>query len=147
MPVARSFEDLAVWQKAHQLVLAVYRVTRSFPREELFGLTSQVRRSAASVPANIAEGFRKSGKADKARYYNMALASLDETRYHLLLAHDLGYADTRSLRADGDEVARMLDSYARLIVASERNRRRGFGFSCLLISAVGSIFWLLASGF
>jgi len=75
---ARSYEDLDVWRKAHQIVLDVYVVTRAFPREELYGLTSQVRRSAASAPANITEGFRRQGTPDKLRFYNMALASLDE---------------------------------------------------------------------
>ena len=110
MPGARSFEDLEVWKKAHQLVLNVYRLTKSFPREEVFGLTSQVRRSAASVAANMAEGFRKMSKADKVRYYNHSLGSLEETRYHLLLAHDLKYGTTVQLRVEVDEVARMLDA-------------------------------------
>ncbi len=65
---ARTFEDLIVWQKAHQFVLAVYKFTDSFPRSELYGLTSQLRRAAVSIAANIAEGFKKSGKIDKARY-------------------------------------------------------------------------------
>jgi four helix bundle protein len=65
---ARTFQDLIVWQKAHQFVLSVYRLTEGFPRREIYGLTSQLRRAAISVPANIAEGFRKRGKADKARF-------------------------------------------------------------------------------
>ena len=78
---AKSYEELAVWQKAHQLVLDVYRITRPFPREEVYGLTSQLRRSAASVAANIVEGFRRPTRSDKARFYQMALASLDESHY------------------------------------------------------------------
>jgi four helix bundle protein len=83
--------DLLVWRKAHELVLAVYSFTATFPKEERYGLVLQIRRAAVSVPANIAEGFRRRGKADKARYMNMAEASLEESRYYLILAHDLGY--------------------------------------------------------
>jgi four helix bundle protein len=79
---AKTFEDLVVWQKAHQFVLAVYRVSRSFPRSETYGLTSQFRRAAVSVAANIAEGFRKRGKADKIRFLNIAQGSLEESRYY-----------------------------------------------------------------
>ena len=91
---ARTFQDLLVWRKAHQLVLAVYSFTKTFPKEETYGLALQMRRAAVSVPANIAEGFRRRGKADKARYMNMAEASLEESRYYLILAQDLGYGDT-----------------------------------------------------
>ena len=146
---ARSFEDLEVWRKGHRLVLDVYRTTRAFPREEMFGLTAQVRRSSASTPTNIAEGFRRTTKAEKARFYNIALASLDETRYHLLLAHDLGYADTIQLRVQVDEVARMLDSYARAIVASDRLRKsvRTYGIACLAAGGLSLLFRLLTSDF
>ena len=78
---AKSFEDLVVWQKAHRLDLDVYRATQRFPSEERFGLTSPLRRSAVSVAANIAEGFKKKGKPDKIRFMNIAQASLEETRY------------------------------------------------------------------
>src|SRR5256884_7330516 len=74
---ARTFQDLVVWRKAHELVLAVYSFTAAFPKQETYGLTLQMRRAAVSVPANIAEGFRRRGKADKARYMNMAEASLE----------------------------------------------------------------------
>ena len=80
---ARTFEDLVVWQKAHALALSVYRLTRSFPREERFGLTSQLRRAAVSVPGNIAEGFKRRGRTDKARLMNVAEGSLEEARYYL----------------------------------------------------------------
>src|SRR5438034_6733511 len=75
---ARTFQDLVVWRKAHELVLAVYSLTAGFPKEETYGLALQMRRAAVSVPANIAEGFRRRGKADKPRYMNMAEASLEE---------------------------------------------------------------------
>jgi four helix bundle protein len=101
MPVprvaARTFQDLVVWRKAHELVLAVYSFTATFPKEETYGLKLQMRRAAISIPANITEGFLRRGKADKARYMNMAEGSLDESRYYLILAKDLGYGDTGSL--------------------------------------------------
>ena len=74
---ARNFQDLIVWQKAHQFVLGVYRLSKAFPREEIYGLTSQFRRAAISVPANIAEGFKKKGRPDKVRFMNMAQGSLE----------------------------------------------------------------------
>lgn len=112
---AKKFEDLVVWQKAHQLVLEIYKLTRIFPQEELFGLTSQIRRAAVSVPANVAEGFKRKGKADKARFFNISQASLEEVRYYLILSQDLGYADTANLKANVDEISRMLDAYIRSI--------------------------------
>src|SRR5687768_9419608 len=88
---ARSFEDLIVWQKAHALAMGGYRLSAEFPREEVYGLTSQLRRAAVSVPANIAEGFKRRGQSDKARLMNVAESSLEEARYYLLLSRDLGY--------------------------------------------------------
>jgi four helix bundle protein len=81
VPAAQRFQDLLVWQKSHALVLSVYKLTASVPRHELFGLTAQMRRAAVSVPANIAEGFSKRGRADKARFMNTAQGSLEELRY------------------------------------------------------------------
>lgn len=112
---AKTFEDLVVWQKSHKLVLNIYRLTQSFPRNELFGLTSQIRRSAVSVPANIAEGFRRKGKADKLRFFNISQASLEETRYYLILTNDLNYADSKKLLVDLDEVGRILNAYMKSI--------------------------------
>jgi four helix bundle protein len=112
---ATGFRDLAVWQKAHCFVLDTYKLTRGFPKEELFVLTAQFRRAAISIPANIAEGFRKTGKFDKARFYNTAQGSLEECRYYLILSHDLGYADTLHLQERLDEIGRMLDAYTRAI--------------------------------
>lgn len=107
---ARRFEDLIVWQKAHALVLSVYRLSQEFPRTETYGLTSQLRRAAVSVPANIAEGFRKRGRQDKARFLNIAQGSLEEVRYYLILARDLGYA-ADDLAATVAEVSRLLNAY------------------------------------
>lgn len=112
---AKTFEELVVWQKSHQFVLEIYRLTQSFPQHELFGLVSQIRRSAVSVPANIAEGFKRKGKADKLRFFNISQASLEETRYYLILANDLGYAKTNHLKTNLDEISRMLDAYMKTI--------------------------------
>ncbi len=112
---ARNFRELEVFKKAHCWVLATYQTCRGFPRDELFGLTSQLRRAAVSVPANIAEGFVKRGKADKLRFYNIAQGSLEECRYYLILAQDLQYARTDGLMAALDEVSRMLEAYIRAI--------------------------------
>jgi four helix bundle protein len=103
------FEQLEVWQRAHQLVLAIYRITAAFPPEERFGLTSQMRRAAVSIPANIAEGFKRRGQRDKVHFYNISQGSLEEVCYYLLLATDLSY----SIHADEhtglvEETARML---------------------------------------
>jgi four helix bundle protein len=113
---AKSFEDLMVWRKAHQFVLAAYALTRSFPREEAYGLTSQFRRAAISIPANVAEGFRKRGAADKLRFLNIAQGSAEECRYYLILAKDLKYGDQPELLALLDEVTRLLVGYAQGIV-------------------------------
>lgn len=107
----RDFRSLKVWRKSHELTLKVYRATRSFPPEELYGLTSQTRRSAASIPANIAEGCGREGAREMTRFLHMAMGSASELEYHLLLAHDLTYlsaAAHRALTADVVEVKRML---------------------------------------
>jgi four helix bundle protein len=109
----QDFRNLKVWHKAHELVLEVYRVTREFPRDELFALTSQTRKSAASVPTNMAEGCGRGSDADFARFLWMANGSACELDYQLLLARDLGYiaAETyQGLFARLDEVKRMLAS-------------------------------------
>ena len=110
---ARSFQDLIVWQKAHQFVLAIYKHSEDFPRTETYGLTSQLRRAAVSIPANIAEGFKRKTKADKARMMNIAQGSLEECQYYLILTQDLGYGDTISLKAHLDEVGKLLNAYIR----------------------------------
>ena len=87
----KHFTDLIVWEKSHQLVLEVYKMTKKFPSEEKFGITSQMRRSAYSIPANIAEGFKRPGAKDKIRFYNIAQGSLSELSYFLILSKDLKY--------------------------------------------------------
>ena len=114
---ARSFEDIDIWKKAHQFVLDVYRLTEAFPKHELFCLTSQLRRAAISIPANFAEGFRKPSKREKYRFYSISLGSLEECRYYLRLASDLGYGKTDELRSHLEEVSKMLTSYAAKIRA------------------------------
>lgn len=108
---SQSFRDVLVWQKAHAFTLAVYRATDSFPKHELFALTSQLRRAAASIPSNFVEGFRKRTKPDKLKFYNIAQGSADECCYHLILAHDLNYADTTVLQTDLESVSRLLQGY------------------------------------
>ena len=108
---SQSFRDVQVWQKAHAFALACYRVTETFPKHELYTLTSQIRRSAASVPSNFVEGFRKRTTPDKLRFYNIAQGSADECLYQLILAHDLSYADTTQLQDELEEVSRMLQGY------------------------------------
>ncbi|HEV7798476.1 MAG TPA: four helix bundle protein [Pyrinomonadaceae bacterium] len=115
---ARNFQDLVVWQKAHHFVLGVYRLSKLFPREEIYGLTSQFRRAAISVAANIAEGFKKRGRADKVRFMNIAEGSLEECRYYLILAGDLGYGDPLMLLSELEEISKLLGSYSAAIKAS-----------------------------
>ena len=88
---SRTFKDLECWQKAHEFVIAVYRVTKQFPEDERYGLTSQFRRAAVSIAANICEGYKKLSKADKLRFMNIAQGSLEECRYYIILSHDVGY--------------------------------------------------------
>jgi len=111
--------DLIVWQKAHEFVLAVYRFTSDFPRTETYGLSAQFRRSAVSIAANIAEGFRKRGTLDKARFMNISQGSVEECRYYLILAQDLGYGETGELMRQMEEVSKMLEGYAKAILTSD----------------------------
>lgn len=116
---AQRFEDLIVWQKAHNWVLAVYRYSASFPRPEVYGLPSQIRQAAVSVPANIAEGFKKRGVRDKARFLNIAQGSLEECRYYLILCRDLGYGARPELTSQLIEVSKLLQSYVNPVCASD----------------------------
>lgn len=109
----KNFKELNVWLKSHQLVLAVYQVTKSFPSDELFGLTSQMRRAAASIPANIAEGCGRSSDAEFARFLYISFGSASELEYHILLAHDLGMLneiDCGKLTKNVIEIKKMLSS-------------------------------------
>lgn len=108
---AKRFEDVDIWKKSHAFVLETYRLTESFPKHELYGLTSQLRRAAVSIPANVAEGFGKPTKPDKLRFYGISQGSLEECRYYLILAMDLNYGDTSNLRIMLEEISKMLGSY------------------------------------
>ncbi|HYX69966.1 MAG TPA: four helix bundle protein [Terriglobales bacterium] len=114
----KNFRDLQVWQKAHHLTLATYKASGSFPREEMYGLTSQVRRCSASIPANIAEGCGKRGNAEFNRFLNIATGSASELEYHFLLARDLGFlsaTEYAQLDSGVTEVKRMLASLIRRV--------------------------------
>ena len=115
MQTAKRFEDLLVWQKSHALTLSTYRLTRAFPKEEMYGLCSQMRKAAVSVSANIAEGFAKRGRPDKARLMNVAQGSLEELRYYFLLSRDLEYLAANKISSEIDEVGRMLGAYIRTL--------------------------------
>lgn len=105
------------------MVLGVYRFSEHFPKHELFGLSSQLRRAAVSVAANIAEGFKKSGKADKLRFYNIAQSSLEECRYYFILARDLEYGDSNELMTQADSTARLLNAYRSAILNNSQTTR------------------------
>jgi four helix bundle protein len=118
-PPAKTFRDLLVWQKAHEFVLSVYKFTEAFPKQETYGLSLQMRRAAVSIPANVAEGFRKRGKPDKVRFMNIAEGSIEECRYYLFLAQDLAYGQTDSLMSTLEEVSRLLNAYSKAILAPD----------------------------
>ena len=123
----RDFHKLTVWQKAHQLALAVYDATRRFPSDELYGLTSQSRRAAASIAANIAEGCGRTGKGDFGRFLQIAAGSASELEYHLLLARDLGYLPEPVYRRLADnvcEVKQMLMSFMRKLAPTGGSQER-----------------------
>lgn len=115
---AKTFEDLIVWQKAHPFVLNVYKYTGSFPKEEIYALTSQFRRAAISIAANIAEGFKKRGKKDKLRFLNIAQGSAEECHYYLILSRDLNYGANTTLTEQLNEVSKLLNSYSLAILNS-----------------------------
>jgi four helix bundle protein len=121
----KNFHDLLVWRKAHSVVLACYKYTRNFPKEELYGITSQVRRCSVSIPANIAEGCGKRSNAEFQRFLVIAAGSASELEYHILLARDLDMlagSEYENLNCSVLEVKRML---AALIIKVERDRKAG----------------------
>lgn len=116
----RDFKELKVWQKAHRLVLDIYAQSRAFPADERFGLTAHLRKSAISVPSNIAEGSGRDGEREFARFLSIAAGSASETEYQLLLARDLGYLSPevhRQLDAQVGEARRMLASFMQKLTA------------------------------
>lgn len=112
----KSFQELDAWKKAHSLTLDIYQVTKTFPQDERFGLSAQLRRCASSVPANIAEGFGRRSTKDFVRYLEIASGSLEETRYFLVLARELGYLKAdgfKAFKASCDETGRLLGGLVR----------------------------------
>lgn len=111
METSKSFKDLIVWQKAHQFVLQVYRLSKKMPKNEEYGITNQMKRSSVSIAANIVEGYKRIGKKDKLRFYNISQASLEETRYFLILIEDLGLVKNLSYEHQ------MIESTSKLLLA------------------------------
>jgi four helix bundle protein len=117
----KDFRQLKAWEKAHQLALAVYKATKSFPKEELYGLTSQIRRASMSIPTNIAEGCGRNTDADFARFLQMAMGSASETEYQILLSRDLVFLTTEEyekLNMDVTEIKRMLTALLQTLRAN-----------------------------
>ena len=120
--MTNNFHDIVAWQKAHEFVLMVYRATKNYPDFEKFGLSSQFQRAAVSIPANIAEGYKKMSKADKLRFYNIAQGSLEECRYYVLLSKDLGYIneDNYDLLFDAvEETSKLLNGYCKGVMTND----------------------------
>lgn len=120
----KSYKELEAWKKAHEFVLMVYKVTEKFPKKEMFGLTSQFRKAAISMAANIAEGYRKHGKSDKLRFYNIVQGSQEECSYYILLSFDLSYIsslDHQNLSSLLEIASKLLNNYYKAIFESKRN--------------------------
>lgn len=114
-----NFEQLQLWQLAHEFVLDVYSLSNSFPKEELFGITSQLKRAAISIPANIAEGYRKTGAKDKLRFYNVAYGSAGECRYYIILIKDLEYIKIETYQTlinKIDNISKLINAYSNGII-------------------------------
>ncbi len=121
MEATSNFTDLIAWQKSHEFVLKVYEITSDFPKEEKFGLTSQFRRAAVSVAANLSEGYGKKSKIDKLRYFNISQGSLKECSYYLILSKDLKYISNYSeMNELLTEVAKLIKAYSKAIQNSIR---------------------------
>ena len=118
MEKTHSFKDLIVWQKAHQLVIAIYKATKLFPKEEVFSLTNQVRRAAVSIPANICEGYKKKTIPNQLNFINIAEGSLEEVKYYIILSKELQYIDEsvyEQLTNSAEEVGRLINGYEKAI--------------------------------
>ena len=119
----KSFRELKVWQKAHELVIDIYKMTAKFPDNERFGLISQIRRSAVSIPANIVEGFKRKGRGDFLHFLNIADASLEETKYFIILSEELKYLDNnkfQELTGQADEIGKMLNGLQKKVAGELR---------------------------
>ncbi|NPE25912.1 four helix bundle protein [Prevotella sp. PCHR] len=121
MLMTRTFEDILAWQKAHELVIKIYKITRTFPETEKFGLCQQFQRAAVSIAANIAEGYKKLGKADKLRFFNISQGSLKECRYYCILSKGLTYIDENTFHNLVSEIQNtsfMLNAYIKGVVCN-----------------------------
>ena len=118
----RDFREIKVWKKAHVLTLEIYKATAGFPREEIYGLTSQVRRASASIPANIAEGFGRVGNAELARFLQIAMGSACEVEYHILLAKDLNLLTQKIYDDLNDAIVEVKRMLASLLFKVRRDR-------------------------
>jgi four helix bundle protein len=118
----KDFRDLNVWERAHQFVLAIYKTTKRFPQDELYGVTGQIRRAAASIPTNISEGCGRASDSDFARFLQIAFGSSCEAEYLLLLSHDLGYLDASEHKKRGEELTEVKKMLSALIQKLRGNR-------------------------
>lgn len=117
----KDFRTLQVWERSHTLTLKIYKVTQDFPKQEVYGLTSQLRRSASSIPTNIAEGCGRKGDAELCRFLHIAAGSASEVEYQVFIAHDLGYIDAatyESLNSEINQVKRMLNTFSQKLRAN-----------------------------
>lgn len=115
MEKTKTFKELIVWQKSHKLVLEIYKTTKAYPKDEVYSLTSQLRRAGVSIAANISEGYKKKSKASKLNFLNISEGSLEEVKYYILLSKDLGYITEKefiNLDAMCDEVGRLINGYS-----------------------------------
>ncbi|MFZ4455707.1 MAG: four helix bundle protein [Bacteroidales bacterium] len=122
-----SFTDLIMWQRAHSFVLEVYKVTKSFPKDEVFGLTSQFRRAAVSIAANQAEGYKRRSSLEKLRFFNISQGSLEECRYYIILSNDLGYINGEQnnvLKFKLEDASKLLNSYCTTIIQRQKKSKK-----------------------
>lgn len=120
----RSFKELIVWQKAHSFVLNVYKFAQSFPKDEMYGLTSQFKRAAVSIAGNIAEGYAKKSLADKLKFFNISQGSLEECEYYIVLSRDLKFISKEQekvLDSLSDEIGKLLQSYMKKMQSSKNS--------------------------
>lgn len=118
MEKTKTFKELIVWQKSHKLVLEIYKVTRSYPKEEVYSLTNQIRRASVSIAANIAEGYKKKTKASKLNFLNISEGSLEEVKYYIILSKDLEFISEKEfnqLESITEEVGRLISGYSSAI--------------------------------
>jgi four helix bundle protein len=118
----KSFTDLKAWQESHNIVIRIYKITKNFPKEEVFGLTNQMRRCAVSVTSNIAEGFSRSSKKDKSQFYTIALGSVTELQSQLLVAKDIQYISKQEFKQIADKTVEINKMINGLIKSNNNNK-------------------------